>query len=184
MYTMSVRMCARCVLSTAFFAVMSVWAPQPAAFVVYADDRINESDRLGARSDEYSRVFDKAVRALVKRDAATFRALLSSVTVLSESRGPGAVDAIIRDRFIPFFSDFDRLTDSSATRPSFNARGETGIALARSFVTKSGEERNFVMYLIREGNDQKVVVGNLLLNATEKDLEATKGRQPGDSRAR
>jgi hypothetical protein len=94
------------------------------------------------------------------------------------------VDVIIRDRFIPFFSDFDKLTDSIATRPTFNARGETGIALARSFLTKSGEQRNFVMYLIREGKDQKVVVGNLLLNATEKDLEAAKDRRPGAQKTR
>jgi hypothetical protein len=148
-------------------------------FSAYAEDGISESDRLGARSDEYSRVFDKALHALVEGDAATFRALLSSLTVLSENRGPGAVDVIIRDRFIPFFSGFEKLTDSINTMPTFNSRGEIGIALARSFVTKDGERRNFVMYLIKEGKDGKVVVGNLLLNATEKDLEAAKARRPG-----
>jgi hypothetical protein len=138
-------------------------------------DTVREEDRLGARSDQYSRVFDQAVSALVAGDAAKFRSLLSSTTVLSETRGPGAVDVIIQDKFIPFFSDFDQLTDSIATMPTFDSRGETGIAIARSFITKSGSKKSFVIYLIGE---KKPVVGNLLLNTTEEYLLKNKGK-PG-----
>jgi hypothetical protein len=141
-------------------------------------DRISEEERLGARSDQYSRTFNKAISALVNDDAATFRALLSASTVLSESRGPGAIDVIIRDRFIPFFSDFSSLTQSITTLPTYSAAGESGIAFARSFKTTEGQIKYFVIYLITEGKDKRVVVGNLLLNATEKDLLATKGTNP------
>jgi hypothetical protein len=144
-------------------------------------DRITEEERLGARSDQYSRTFNKAISALVNDDAATFRALLSSTTVLSENRGPGAIDVVIRDRFIPFFSDFLSLTDSITTVPTYNAVGESGIAFARSFKTTDGAIKNFVIYLITEGKEKRVVVGNLLLNATEKELLASKGAPPRSS---
>lgn len=138
-----------------------------------SDDTIREEDRLGARSDQYSRVFDKAVSALIKADAATFRSILSSTTVLQESRGPGAIDAVIQGLFIPFFAEFDELTDSISTAPSYDARGNTGIAIARSFRTKSGEIKPFVIYLVNEMRDGKavVVVGNLLINKTRDVLQ-------------
>lgn len=142
-------------------------------------DKVSEEDRLGARSDEYSRLFDKAISALVDGDAAKFRALLSSTTVTQETRGPGAIDAIIRDRFIPFFAEFVELTDSITTIPTYDSAGNTGMAIARSFKTSNGERKSFVIYIISE--KERMVVGNLLLNTTEKQLlEAKKG--PYDKR--
>jgi hypothetical protein len=136
---------------------------------------ITEQDRLGARSDPYSRVFDKAIDALVKGDSAAFRALLSSTTVLQETRGPGAIDAIIQNAFIPFFDEFASLTEDSATAPTYDVSGKSGIAMARSFKTKSGEKKSFVIYLITEGveNDKpRIMVGNLLLNATKEVFQS------------
>jgi hypothetical protein len=139
-------------------------------------DKIREEDRLGARSDEYSRTFDTAVSALVHADAATFRSILSSTTTLNESRGPGAIDAIIKTRYIPFFEDFVELTDSITTAPSYDAAGNQGLAMARSFSTSVGEQRSFVIYLVKEKD--RVRVGNLLLNVTGEALlqqKANKG---------
>lgn len=136
---------------------------------------ITEQDRLGARSDPYSRIFDKAIDALVKGDSGAFRALLSSTTVLQETRGPGAIDAIIQNAFIPFFDEFASLTEDSATAPTYDVSGKSGIAIARSFKTKSGEKKNFVIYLITEGveNDKpRIRVGNLLLNATKEVFQS------------
>jgi hypothetical protein len=138
---------------------------------------VSEEDRLGARSDEYSRLFDKAISALVDGDGPSFRALLSSNTVLSESRGPGAVDVIIRDRFIPFFSDFVVLTDSITTLPTYDSVGNTGMAIARSFKTTGGESKSFVIYIVSEKG--RMVVGNLLPNMTDKQLlDSRKGNKP------
>lgn len=140
------------------------------------EDSIREEDRLGARSDQHSRVFDKAISALVRGDAATFRSMLSSTTVLQETRGPGAVDAIIQGAFIPFFAEFEELTDAISTAPTYDVRGNTGIAIARSFKTKQGEVKPFVIYLISETRDGKevVLVGNLLINTTSEVLQRQK----------
>jgi hypothetical protein len=160
------------ILATLTF--VSVTTPASVRADSKVEDRITEEERLGARSDQYSRTFNKAISALVSGDAATFRALLSSTTVLSETRGPGAVDVIIRDRFIPFFGDFATLTDEIVTVPTYNSVGDSGVAFARSFKTTEGEVKHFVIYLITEGKEKRVVVGNLLPNATEKDLLATR----------
>lgn len=138
-----------------------------------ASDTIREEDRLGARSDRHSRAFDKAISALVAGDAATFRAMLSSTTVLQETRGPGAIDAVIQNAFIPFFADFAALTDEISTAPTHDVGGSAGIAIARSFKTKGGETKPFVIYLITE-NDARVVVGNLLINTTKEVLQRSK----------
>ena len=130
---------------------------------------ISEEDRLGARSDEYSRVFDQGISALVDGNAAAFRTLLTSATISSETRGPAAIDHIIKDRFIPFFRDFDSLTEKIATAPAYDHQGHTGLALARSFRTTNGEIRSFVIYLMEERKEIKI--GNILLNATESVFE-------------
>jgi hypothetical protein len=137
-------------------------------------DRIREEDRLGARSDEYSRAFDTAISALVRGDSATFRSLLSRTTTLNETRGPGAIDAIIQTVFIPFFENFVELTDSIATIPSYDAAGSQGMAMARSFTTSDGEQKSFVIYFVRERD--KIMVGNLLPNMTAETLLQQKGK--------
>jgi hypothetical protein len=104
----------------------------------------------------------------VHADAATFRSILSRTTTLNESRGPGAIDAVIQTRYIPFFEDFVELTDSITTVPSYDAAGNQGLAMARSFTTNGGEQKSFVIYLVREKN--RVMVGNLLLNVTGESL--------------
>jgi hypothetical protein len=161
------------VIFLAAFGVVS----QPVFATPIGTSDISESDRLGARSDQYSRVFDKAIAALVKGDSAAFRVLLSSTTVLQETRGPGAIDAVIQNAYIPFFDEFAELTEEIATAPTFDAGGSSGIAIARSFKTKSGETKNFVIYLINEkvkDGGTQVVVGNLLLNATKDVFQSDK----------
>ena len=151
---------------------------------------IREEDRLGARSDEYSRAFERAISALVRGDVETFRALLSSTTVLNETRGPGAIDAVIKTRFIPFFADFSELTDAIVTVPSYDAAGNSGVAMARSFTTSDGEKKSFVIYLVTErqpapgsakaAQKNQVMVGNLLLNASAEELlKSKKNQSPG-----
>jgi hypothetical protein len=154
--------------------------PAPLLADYPARDKIREEDRLGARSDEYSRAFDTAISALVHADAATFRSILSSTTTLNETRGPGAIDAVIQTRYIPFFGDFAELTDSITTVPTYDAAGHQGLAMARSFSTTGGEQRSFVIYLVKEKN--RVLIGNLLLNVTGEDLlkqKAAKGSSEG-----
>lgn len=146
---------------------------------------INEADRLGARSDRYSKIFDLALNALVRGDAATFRSLLSSTTVLEESRGPGAIDAVISGAFIPFFADFSGLTEEISTAPTYDRSGATGIAIARSFKATSGESKRFVIYLIddkRRAEQGGVVVGNLLINKGKEMLSTARSEEKSSAR--
>ncbi len=135
-------------------------------------ESLREEDRVGARSDEYSRVFDRAVTCLLQRDAGCFRGLLSQFTVSQETRGPGAVDLIIQDRYIPYFSDFERLTDRVATVPSFDGAGNTGFAICRSFITSEKKEKFFVLYVVKERENYRV--GNLLLDTKMEQIVSAK----------
>jgi len=146
---------------------------------VYADDPavagpVKEGERLDARSDEYSKVFDRAINCLIEKNAGCFRALLSSFTVTQETRGPGAIDAIIRDRFVPYFSDFSKLSDRVATVPSYDAAGNSGLAFCRSFITTGGTEKFFVLYVNVESG--RYVVGNLLLDTKVDQVLAMRQR--------
>jgi hypothetical protein len=133
-----------------------------------------------SRSDEYSVLVRQAVDALVKDDAASFRKLLSpSLIKRTESAmGTGAIQTIIEQRFIPFFSDFYELNESVETIPTSDREGHKGLALFRSFRTEDGEDRPFAIYVLHE--DGALVIGNLLLNkllydVVNGDAEATPG---------
>ena len=123
---------------------------------------------LDGFSGKIDEVFNKAVDALVNGRNEDFHALLSSSTIERETRGSGAIDKIIRERFIPYFSDFGRLTSNAASIPTEDPEGHKGIALFRSFETKDHSEKSFVMYIVEEDGD--VVVSNLLLNKRLRDV--------------
>jgi hypothetical protein len=132
---------------------------------VYAETPTPEfEDDYRARPDKYSVLVEEAVDALVKEDAERFRKLLSPSLVkrTEAAMGRGAIDTIIKERFVPFFSDFAALTDAVETLPTRDADGHEGLALFRSFRTEDEEQRPFAIYLLNE--DGKLVVGNLLLN--------------------
>lgn len=131
---------------------------------------VEDDELLVGRADAYSQVVDRAVGLLVRGDADGFRAMLSEATIESETRGTGAIDSIIKSRFIPFFSDFARLTDTVATLPTHDAGNNPGLAICRTFETNSGQERPFVMYVINQRGNY--VLGNLILDKTFEDLRA------------
>jgi hypothetical protein len=137
-------------------------------------ESLREEDRVGARSDEYSRVFDRAITCLIQRDAGCFRGLLSQLTISQETRGPGAVDLIIQDRYIPYFIDFERLTDRVGTVPSYDGAGNTGFAICRSFMTTDKKEKFFVLYVVKEKD--KYRVGNLLLDTKIDQIVKAKSK--------
>lgn len=132
----------------------------------------NKAAEIGAKSDQYSQVVDRAIAALVDGDGKTFRAYLSPGTIKREQRGPDAVNTIINDRFIPFFKDFQKFSYTVNTIATRDIDGNKGLALARSFYTKEGTEKFFVIYVLDEQGT--LTIGNLLLNTTMADI--TRGR--------
>jgi hypothetical protein len=118
-------------------------------------------------SQRIDNLFNRAVAALHDGRADDFRSMLSSSTIERETRGADAIDKIIRTRFIPYFSAMSKLTTTSASVPTQDPEGHKGIALARSFVTESGKEHSFIMYIVEE--DGELVVSNILLDKTLSD---------------
>lgn len=141
---------------------------------VRADPPITDKKaaEIGAKSDQYSEVVDRAIAALVDGDAKTFRAYLSPGTIKREQRGPDAVNTIINERFIPFFKDFQKFSYTVNTIATRDIDGNKGLALARSFYTTGGSEKFFVIYVLDEQGT--LTIGNLLLNTTMADI--TRGR--------
>jgi hypothetical protein len=132
----------------------------------------NKAAEIGAKSDQYSEVVDRAIAALVDGDGKTFRAYLSPGTIKREQRGPDAITTIINERFIPFFKDFQKFSATVNTIATRDIDGNKGLALARSFYTKGGTEKFFVIYVLDEHGT--LTIGNLLLNTTMADI--TRGR--------
>jgi hypothetical protein len=56
--------------------------------------------------------------------------------------------------------------------PSYDAVGNSGLAMCRSFMTTDGREKFFVLYVNLEQG--KYVVGNLLLDTTLEQILALK----------
>lgn len=122
-----------------------------------------------AQADQYGAVADKAVDALIRGDAKSFKEMLSPGTIKREQRGVDAVDVIIRERFIPFFQDFSRMSPTSHAFPTFRGIDSVkGVGFARSFTARDGTDRFFVIFVLEE--EGKLTIGNLLLNKTFADV--------------
>ena len=118
---------------------------------------------------EYGAVADRAVEALIKGDAKAFKAMLSPGTIRMEQRGPGAIDMIISERFIPFFQGYDRPHLTNQPFPTYRRIDNvTGVGFARSFYLKDGSQRFYVIFVLNE--DGSLTIGNLLLDKKLSDV--------------
>jgi hypothetical protein len=122
------------------------------------------------QANQYGAVADRAVDALIKGDAESFKGMLSPGTIKREQRGADAVDVIINQRFVPFFRDFGKMSPRSQAFPTFRGIDAVkGIGFARSFTAQDGTDRFFVIFVLEE--DGKLTIGNLLLNKTFADVK-------------
>jgi hypothetical protein len=124
------------------------------------------------KPDKYTHIIDEATTALIRGDGKAFRAVLSPGTIKREQRGDRAVDDVIYERFIPFFSGFRYFSQNVQTISTRDIDGHEGLAIARSFFTADGKEHFFVIYVLEEGD--KLTIGNILIDTTMADIE--KGR--------
>jgi len=121
-------------------------------------------------SEAYGELVDEAIRLLVRGKSDEFIALLSpSLVARTKSQlGPNSIDTIVKTKFIPFFEDLGYLEPTITTTTTSDADGHKGIAFYRAFVTKDGDQKPFILYILEENG--KLVVGNLLLNKTLRDV--------------
>lgn len=124
------------------------------------------------KPDRYSHIIDEATTALIRGDGKSFKALLSPGTIKREQRGERAIDDVIFERFVPFFSGFASFSQNVQTISTRDIDGHDGLAIARSFFSADGKEHFFVIYILEEGD--KLTVGNILIDTTMADIE--KGR--------
>jgi hypothetical protein len=118
---------------------------------------------------EYGAVADKAVEALVHGDAKAFKAMLSPGTIRMEQRGPGAIDLIIDERFIPFFQGYVKPHLVDQPFPTYRRIDNVqGVGFARSFYVKDGTEHFYVIFILKESGS--LTVGNLLLDKKLSDV--------------
>ncbi len=118
---------------------------------------------------EYGAVADRAVEALVRGDAKAFKAMLSPGTIRMEQRGPGAIDLIIDERFIPFFQGYVKPHLVDQPFPTYRRIDNVqGVGFARSFFVKDGSERFYVIFVLKENGS--LTIGNLLLDKKLSDV--------------
>ena len=143
-------------------ALMTVLVPR-----AFAQESSTDNE---PRKDAYTVLVERAVNRLVDEDADGFKALLSRnlIAVTNRELGRGKIDFIIRERYIPFFSDFERLDTSANTTTTRDAHGSQGMAFFSSFTNTRGIQKPFVVYVLDE--DGKLVVGNLLINKSMSDV--------------
>ena len=141
----------------------SIWVPEPLS-TACAQSKHTFS------SDDYEGFVDDVVRLLAQGKEAEFRELLSPSLMKRSLKelGKEKVDLMIRQQFIGFFSDFHHLSANVVTTKTTDADEHRGLAVFRSFLNESGEERPFVVYVLEE--DGKLVVGNILINKTLREV--------------
>lgn len=121
-------------------------------------------------SDDYEGFVEDVVRLLAQNREAEFRELLSPSLMKRslQELGKEKVDLMIKQQFIGFFSDFKHLSANVMTMKTSDKDKHPGLAVFRSFLNENGEERPFVVYVLEEGG--KLVVGNILINKTLRDV--------------
>lgn len=149
-----------------------VWATAhvglDAAFADFGADS-GKAEVPQAMATEYGAVADKAVEALVRGDAKAFKAMLSPGTIRMEQRGPGAIDLIIDERFIPFFQGYVKPHLVDQPFPTYRRIDSTqGVGFARSFFVTDGSERFYVIFVLRENG--RLTIGNLILDKKLSDV--------------
>lgn len=159
------RQLTRAVLFSAAFVLLTT---PSASFADFGADS-GKAEVPQAMVTEYGAVADKAAEALVRGDAKAFKAMLSPGTIRMEQRGPGAIDLIINERFIPFFQDYASPHLEDQPFPTYRRIDSVqGVGFARSFYTKDGGERFYVIFVLKE--DGKLTIGNLLLDKKLADV--------------
>lgn len=121
-------------------------------------------------SKDYQDVFDKAIHALVNNEPSEFKELLSPDLIdrSEKTLGDGAVDEMITGKFIPFFADYDKLDPNITETSTTDVHGNRGIAYFRVFLTDSGGQKAFAVYVLNE--NEKLVIGNLVINKTFREI--------------
>jgi hypothetical protein len=152
------------------FPARSACAFQPPSTQLSQADNSNQA--ISANPKAYAAVAEAAVAALVKRDLAGFKKLLSPRMI--ERLGVAPMEASLKNQILPFFADFERPGKTINISQTQDIFGSPGFAVYKTYVAKGGREKPFIVYVVSEKN--RLVVANLLVNKTYQDMN--QGRSP------
>ncbi len=135
---------------------------------------VEEDIARASAAQAYSSLVGAAVQALASGHAETFKSLFSPN--FKATLDDAIIDGVIEQQLIPFFSDADHPGSSTFITDNQDQFGSTGFAFYTSIVTKGGEEKPFVIYMVEENGS--LYVANLLVNTTFEEMH--EGRSPAD----
>jgi hypothetical protein len=125
-----------------------------------------EELNMAAESPAFRAVADRFIAAAVAGDAATLEKMLSPAIVARAGRE--TLEKVLGGQVIPFFAGQKETGRSVTVANTADASGNHGFAYYMYSVTRSGEQKPFVIYVVDE-NGRKTVA-NIVVN------EFVKGR--------
>jgi len=109
---------------------------------------------------------DQILAAVTTDQSGALRASLSPSTLSAWSAED--VDLFVDKIVMPFFADYAAPVDEQWIAPTTHPAGFAGFAFYRSFTTKDGRTKSYVLYVLEE--DGRMVVGNLLVGKTFEEM--------------
>ena len=122
---------------------------------VEADDVL--ADHVNVGGPEFAKRF---VAAAAARDTKTLENLLSPA--ISARAGKEGIEKILNEQVRPFFADHKEIGRSVTTTGTIDAHGYRGFTFYMYSMTRSGQKKPFVIYVVDEKGQK--VVANILVN--------------------
>lgn len=131
-------------------------------------EQLAQADELAmqAQAAPFLDFADQILAAVTAGQSGALRASLSPTTLAGWQAGD--VDVFVDQIVMPYFADYDQPVNEQWVAPTTSPAGFTGFAFYRSFTTKSGRTKPYVLYLLDENG--RMVVGNLLVGKTFQDM--------------
>ena len=121
---------------------------------------------MAAQSPAFRAVADRFIAAAVAGDAAALETMLSPAIVARA--GKETLAKVLGGQVSPFFAGQKETGRSVTVANTADASGDPGFAYYMYSVTRSGEQKPFVIYVVDEGG--RKTVANIVVN------EFVKGR--------
>lgn len=115
---------------------------------------------LASKSLAYRAVAERFVAAAAARDADALEKMLSPA--LAARAGKAGLQKVLAGQLFPFFADHMEIGRRVTTAETTDSDGKPGFDYYMYSVTKSGQPKPFVIYMVEE-NGAKVIV-NILVN--------------------
>jgi hypothetical protein len=115
---------------------------------------------MAAKSPAYRLIAERFVAAAAARDVKALENLLSPA--ISARAGKEGIQKVLNEQVLPFFTDHKEIGRSVTTTNTTDATGHRGFTFYMYSMTKSGQKKPFVIYIVEEKGQK--IVANILVN--------------------